>query len=454
MLIYNFQKEFLGIDEKDLHTLGYKDLAELRMEVADFADLFVKTPGHIHNFQHVHWIDFITCAESNEESKVIINANSKSYRAIITVTNAYLVDNPNQKAYFVYLNNLRALTTQEYDNISGDIAQKPTPEVNPEKLQTITPRKEEITVIPDEYDKMLDVSTLELEESIPTVEPVKAYVVPEQKTTLSTKENYVFDPHIASKELGLPLDLIEEFIQDFIEQANDFKDGLYTALDEGDINNVKILSHKLKGVAANLRIEDAYEILSVINVTSDVDVIKTNLDDFYQIIAKLSGEEASTATNNDFIAPDDEKLEINLEDMEDILEFKEGEAPQEIPAEITEETELTLELKEEQKPEAEYSKEKIANEIGLDLENFNELFDDFIKEAHSRFAKIKEALNNNDYKTSKMQAIKLKGMSDNMRVHAFTNELETLIDSTDKTAITEALQQIDSIITKISKKED
>jgi len=59
MLIYNFQKEFLGIDAKDLQELGYHDLSSLRSEVTDFADLFVKTPGYIHNFQHVHWIDFI-----------------------------------------------------------------------------------------------------------------------------------------------------------------------------------------------------------------------------------------------------------------------------------------------------------------------------------------------------------------------------------------------------------
>jgi len=53
MLIYNYQKEFLGIDEKDLKTLGFNSLSELRAEVTDFADLFVKTPGYVHNFQHV-----------------------------------------------------------------------------------------------------------------------------------------------------------------------------------------------------------------------------------------------------------------------------------------------------------------------------------------------------------------------------------------------------------------
>ncbi|WP_457750326.1 Hpt domain-containing protein [Sulfurimonas sp.] len=460
MLIYNFQKEFLGIDDKDLHSLGYKDLAQLQTEVKDVADLFVKTPGYIHNFRHVQWIDFITCAQSNEESKVIINANAKSYKAVITITTAYLVDNPTQKAYLVHLNNLRALTPEEYENISGDLTQRTTREETPQPVQIIPPVKEQNTVIPDEYDiqQILDIKEptptpqepTPKEQKEPTVKeeaplhvtPKKLDITPEPEN--KTQNNYVFDPNIASKELGLPLDLIEEFIQDFIDQANDFKKGLYTALDEGDINNVKILSHKLKGVAANLRIEDAYEVLSIVNAASDADVIKTNLDDFYNIIAKLSGEETVALTVKDEDIP--EKIEI-LELIDD--DFI---APQEA------EEELTLEFKEEAEPLSEssekYSKEKIANEIGIDLESFNELFDEFINEAHTIVTKINEAVQNNDYKTSKRQALKLKGMSDNMRMHTFTNELETLIYSTDKDAIVQAVKQIEHVLTTIPKKED
>jgi len=104
--------------------------------------------------------------------------------------------------------------------------------------------------------------------------------------------------------------------------------------------------------------------------------------------------------------------------------------------------------------EEKYSKEQIANEIGLDLNSFNELFDDFVKEAHSIFAKIDDAVATNDYATSKRQALKLKGMSDNMRMHAFTSELETLIQSTDKDAIAQAVKKIDNVLTTISKQED
>ncbi|WP_434636933.1 Hpt domain-containing protein [Sulfurimonas sp. NW7] len=476
MLIYNFQKEFLGIDEKNLHTLGYKDLADLRAEVTDFADLFVKTPGYIHNFQHVHWIDYITCAESNEESKVIINANSKNYKAIITITNAYLVDNPTQKAYIVHLNNLRTLTAQEYDAISGDITQRTIPEtVSPQQSQPILKTTEEPTVIQDEYDTPLHVETQEKEDldamldvgdlSIETPEVTKTEPFV-QESPQKPKSTYVFDPNIASKELGLPLDLIEEFIQDFITQANDFKDELYKSLEEGNIDNVKTLSHKLKGVAANLRIEDAHEVLSIINATSDVDIIQTNLDDFYRIIAKLAGEEDLATIkddevpqkieipelyDDDFVAPQESEEILTFKDDEPelTLEFKEEPEIQE-EQEIQEETET----QEESENEKKYSKEKIANEIGLDLESFNELFEDFIKEAHAIIAKINDALATQDYPALKRQALKLKGMSDNMRMHTFTNELETLTHSTDKETLTQTVKEIENILTAISKEEE
>ncbi len=44
MLIYNHQQEFVGINEKDLKSLGFRNLADLQSECKDFADLFVKRP--------------------------------------------------------------------------------------------------------------------------------------------------------------------------------------------------------------------------------------------------------------------------------------------------------------------------------------------------------------------------------------------------------------------------
>ncbi|WP_457746459.1 Hpt domain-containing protein [Sulfurimonas sp.] len=544
MLIYNHKKEFLGVDEKDLKKLGLDNLAALKAEAADFADLFIKKPGYIHNFKHVHWIDFISCAESTEESKALINVNSQTFQCIITIDNAYLVDNPDSPAYIVHLNNLRTLRDDETQTLSLDSFEKPTPRPIPKREEPVIPPTpvveesyEQLEVDFDEFDSldiqesvtqtqttpqelphdnfndMLDVGDLSIDVDETPSAPLESQPTPQkaptpQKTApaVSTSDvadeyisDYQYDPSIASKELGLPLDLIEEFIQDFIDQAKDFKEGLYNALESDDIESVKILSHKLKGVAANLRIEDAHEILSVINATSDMNVIKTDLEIFYKIIAKLAGEEVAPATQNTPVEEptvqeeemqtleDDAPLELNLDEDDFTLDFKENETPdEETPIEMLniEDSEVpqqidlpeladddfledNFEIKDDfdddslyigsdEKPQEndigiEYSKKDVANEIGIDFESFNELFEDFVQESHAIFQRINTAVKQNDYTTCRSEALQLKGMSDNMRLHEFTNELEILIHSSDKDEIAQALEKIDKTITKISK---
>ncbi len=113
----------------------------------------------------------------------------------------------------------------------------------------------------------------------------------EHLSDLITAGTYQYDPNIAANELGLPVDLIEEFIGDFIDQAHEFHDDLYASVNAGDFDNVQILSHKLKGVAANLRVEDAFDTLSVVNVSKNADEVLPNLNHFYKVIAKLEGKD-------------------------------------------------------------------------------------------------------------------------------------------------------------------
>ena len=303
MLIYNFQKEFIGIDEADLEVFGYNNLSELKAESSDFADMFVRTPGYIHNFKHVHWIDFITCADSSEQLKVIIEVNSKTYKAVLTIDTVYLSDSPTSKAYLVHLNNLRTLTIQENGEFSEDIARKKPPKIEPtvghafnlspeaeEELEA-TPELEGFKPFEDiqKPEKTPDISdfSIKIQEKIEPVEetlevlekasfndevnepteiqmPIIDIVddlsldididedeEPAEKIVAEIEDDdgydysYEYDPQLASDELGLPIDLIEEFIQDFIAQAKEFKDELYSSLDEGDTENIQILSQIL-----------------------------------------------------------------------------------------------------------------------------------------------------------------------------------------------------------------
>ena len=384
MLIYNYQKEFLGIDNTDLTKMGFSNLAELRAEAADFADLFVKTPGYIHNFKHVHWIDFIECAESNDVASVIIHANNQNFKCNIEIKTAFLVDSPTKKAYLIYLNNLRALTQEETLEIANDIKERAVPKPAPASTtnthtpymqKSNKPTHQEEVVVPlddedatsikiqndlfeqDELDSIdvfdtpepavpdtpieLDFDDEILENTKPIAEvkpkPTQKKVQEDdfkidlqdtnpikntqEEDDIAYESDYVYDPTIASQELGLPLDLIEEFMEDFITQARDFKEQLYIAYDQGDKDKLKSLSHKLKGVAANLRIEDAFEVLSTINTSDNSDEIKKNLNIFYKIVAKLSGEDIKPTTKaQPDIVKDPPPAELKTEDLIDIAE--------------------------------------------------------------------------------------------------------------------------------------
>ncbi len=561
MLIYNYQKEFLGIDEKDLKTLGFNTLSELRAEVTDFADLFVKTPGYVHNFQHVHWIDFINYADVSEESKVLINVNSKTFKATLSVSTLFLIDNPTSPAYMIHLNNLRPLTKSENDNISSDVLDRELPKVEtPPEPKAFTPAPEVAPAVHDTYDmpeeepaavqepepvqepmheehfdepismpeisepaleeKPLEVDELSLdvfeEETAPSApveqetpaaitEPAVKKVIKKEVVQEEWDNGYQYDPHVASKELGLPLDLIEEFIQDFIAQAKEFKPSIYAGIEEGDVDNVKILSHKLKGVAANLRIEDAHEVLSAVSATSDMDVIHENLDTFYKIIAKLAGEpvekvvvveeevvqealdEQEAVQDDDTITLDfkdddeddaislsideheaeneeeDDAIELVQDDEEqiEIADIEDEDVPQRIEMpELADDDFLEITPDEDNdtvipetaaEEEIHFSKSQAAQAIGIDEASFNELFDDFVNESHTIFQKIQKAITEDDLQTCHNEALKFKGMSDNMRFNEFTSELETLIHSSDKDEIMQAAEKIDASLNKISK---
>ncbi len=485
MLIYNYQKEFLGIDEKDLKMLGFATLAELKAEVNDFADLFVQTPGYIHNFKHVHWIDFISHIDEDEEAKVLIDVNAKTFTAKLTLSKAYLADNPSAPAYIIYLHGLRSLSNDETQNVSVEILERELPEpahqkptddtaaLDQETLSTppANDNTQETELAPQAQEEDTSNLSIDIDESIfqdsddiLKQTPQEQEVIPAQTQTKTPKTveelantDFTYDPHIASNELGLPLDLIEEFIQDFILQAKEFRDKIYASLDEDDIDNAKILAHKLKGVAANLRIEDAHKLLSNVNATSDARVIRENIDAFYIIIQRLANNKEEILEISDEKVP--QKIDIAELADDDFYQqdlFLKEDEPKEVLAEQNLEI-LEIEDLKETKPQEEqiaplsYSKKAVAAEIGLSIEDFNELFADFENESLSILSKMREAIETEDFTTVKNEALKLKGMSDNMRLEAFTNELTKVVYSTDKDEIVKSIDLLKKQLIQLSK---
>ena len=78
-----------------------------------------------------------------------------------------------------------------------------------------------------------------------------------------------YNPQTAADELNLPVVLIEEFVDDFIEQAHHDKDHLLASYYQKDMDNIHELGHKLKGAASNLRINELSDILEEIQFCTE-----------------------------------------------------------------------------------------------------------------------------------------------------------------------------------------
>jgi HPt (histidine-containing phosphotransfer) domain-containing protein len=78
-----------------------------------------------------------------------------------------------------------------------------------------------------------------------------------------------YSPQTAADELNLPVVLIEEFVDDFIEQTHQDKDHLLTSYYQKDMDNIHELGHKLKGAASNLRIVELSDILEEIQFCTE-----------------------------------------------------------------------------------------------------------------------------------------------------------------------------------------
>jgi HPt (histidine-containing phosphotransfer) domain-containing protein len=492
MLIYNHKKEFWGIDEDDLKALGLSSIEELQDQAADFADLFVKKPGFIHNFKHMHWIDYITC--NNIDSKVILRIKDKNYAAHIKIKTIYLINNPSKKAYGVNLRKIKLLSDAQDEKISTPMMQKPA---RREKFQSselydraIIPKD-----APPKNDENSSEKTIMAKQDLHKDSPNKIkeedsesihkqLVNVEQKEEKSSFAEYVYNPEVASEKLGLPVDLIEEFIQDFIAQAESFKNDLYEAANTQDLNQLRVLSHKLKGVAANLRIENALNTLITINTSNDDNEIKTNLEKFYKIIDKLSHKEEpaeekpvkkAKLDNDDTIIlsfkedvknKDLSNLQINDSQVPDFIEITELADDEFLKPKITINQDKIADedlsifddydyIFQEKLPKKSsdtvfnYDKKQIADDIGLDIKSFNELFKDYLNEMKKLSNNMLESIQKSDINGCKSAALKIKGMSQNMRVPNFDQDLNVIMNADNIYTIDKAGKNIIATLNKI-----
>lgn len=509
MLLYNDTYEFIGINEEGLELLNYKSLDELLHVCSDVADLFANEPGYIHNFKNFKWIDFLLHADS-DASSAIVHAKGRTFTCELKVSSFYLCANPLKPGYSVEMAHIKALNGEEFK--PQPITPKPvseplyTPPVIPSEepsapfldhtyltpAQLIEPGVFDIPEIePSTLDDLIDlvpppIPKAEISNKIPIA--ITTDCTTEEQAYLShlkVDSGYRFNPQIAADELGLPVDLIEEFIGDFIQQAYAFKDDLFEAALKADFNNLHILSHKLKGVAANLRVEDALETLTIINASTEILEIEAHLKYFYSIIEKLDGKEPAIAARNtsepSTIQPVQPAIELDSDDIY-TFDLKNHEAvpandqmtpepsyekefftpeddflldekiPQqvletiELPYESQEET-LTLdddvipepstsaqEIVEEEKTSdvvLHYDVDAIAGTLGIEPAFLHELLDDFKRDARAISESILKAINAFDTHTWRENAARFIGISDNLRLSEISEEFSIIASTND-----------------------
>jgi HPt (histidine-containing phosphotransfer) domain-containing protein len=85
----------------------------------------------------------------------------------------------------------------------------------------------------------------------------------------------------AANDLSLPVELIEEFVHDFIEQAHTETKNMLKAYEKGDLDAIQKIGHMLKGASSNLRIKALSETLYKIQFCEKSNEIEDLIKDYW-----------------------------------------------------------------------------------------------------------------------------------------------------------------------------
>ena len=142
-----------------------------------------------------------------------------------------------------------------------------------------------------DLDDDLELFDLEEKEK-PTTTKASPPPVPQAESGKFTLDNVKalpinYNPKLAADELNLPVVLIEEFVEDFIEQAHNDKEHLLTSYHQKDLDNIHELGHKLKGAASNLRINELADVLEEIQFATDYDKLEPLFKKYWGLFISL-----------------------------------------------------------------------------------------------------------------------------------------------------------------------
>ena len=184
---------------------------------------------------------------------------------IVTQIEIATAENQNKYIESFYMTLARLTTTQE------DITEEsplPVPETDTtyEEEPLLVPETESITVDTESFGTI----------SLDDVQSI----------------HFDFQLEEASKDLALPVELIEEFVLDFIDQAHDETKKMLEAYEKGDLETIQQIGHLLKGASSNLRIkalsDTLYEIQFCQDSTKLEDLIKQYWGHFLSLETQMN----------------------------------------------------------------------------------------------------------------------------------------------------------------------
>lgn len=93
--------------------------------------------------------------------------------------------------------------------------------------------------------------------------------------------HFDFQLEEAANDLSLPVELIEEFVHDFIEQCHIETEKMLEAYEEGDLDAIQKIGHLLKGASSNLRINALSDTLYKIQFCEDSSTLEHLIKDYW-----------------------------------------------------------------------------------------------------------------------------------------------------------------------------
>jgi len=248
VILYDHHKKILAISDQTLEMLGYQSIEKFRQEIYDIAQLFVKRPGYLHEFRSFHWIDYVLTNTTVTHRAILRTKTGKEIETFVNVNQLSALSG--MLSYYLVTFELNTYNECDFGQPPMQEQTPPSQESVAAHIPTETTTVEKIALTPGEFQE-------------PNLEQI-------------------------SEELNLGSDIIEDFIKEYIKHALEKLPKINEAIEKENQKELYENIHTLKGVAANLRLQPAFEILAKMKKDTPLEDAVQILEEFYSYILFLA----------------------------------------------------------------------------------------------------------------------------------------------------------------------